>query len=249
MPTLREQIERMSVLIPDCGDFRSVERWRPRDVAVTSSFIGAAAQLPELSVQVDEGLRWAHRVSGPRPSKERVVQLAIDWLAVNLGLKILNLIPGRVSIEVDARISHDPRAMVERSRWLITHFDRGGAPRSRVLMRVPGTWEGIRAAEALEREGIHTIVTLVFGMHQSVAAAEARATAIAPLVGRSLDWHRRANGVESYPVTEDPGISMVKRMYNYLKQNGYGTEVVAGSFRSVEQIIELAGCDRLLAAP
>jgi transaldolase len=249
MPTLREQIERMSVIIPDCGDYRSVERFRPRDVAVTSSFVSAAAQLPEMLPAVDEGLRWAQRVSGVRPPEHRVVRLAIDWLAVNLGLKVLAVIPGRISLEIDARLAMDPRAIIERARWLVHHLEQGGAPRARIVMRIPGTWEGIRAAELLEREGIHTAITLVFGMHQAVAAAEAKATVIAPLVGRIVDWHRKATGTESYPAAEDPGVSMVKRMYHYLKQYGYGTELVAGSFRNLEEVTELAGCDRLLVAP
>jgi transaldolase len=251
MPNLREQLERMSVLVADCGDYRTVERFRPRDVAITASFLSNSAQLPEHTVIVEEGLKWAQRATAGegRPQASRVVQLAIDWLAFQLGLKVLQVIPGRISIEIDARLAGDPRAIVERARWLVHHFDSAGVPRSRVLVRVPGTWEGIRAVEALEREGIHTVVTLVFGMHQAVAAAEAKATVIAPLVGRIVDWHRKATGAESFPVSEDPGVSLTRRMYNYLKQHGYGTEVMAGSFRNVEEVTELAGCDRLLVAP
>jgi transaldolase len=249
MPTLREQIDRMSVLTADTGDYRTVERFRPRDVAITASFITAASQLPELPTIVDEALRWSQRVSGERPPENRVIGLAIDWLAVNLGLRVLAIIPGRISLEIDARLAADPRAMVERARWMISHFDNAGVARARVLVRIPGTWEGIRAAEALEKEGIHVVITLVFGMHQAVAAAEARATMIAPLVGRIVDWHRKQSGIESYPPAEDPGVSLVKRMYNYLHHHGYGTEVMAGSFRNVEEITELAGCDRLLVAP
>lgn len=249
MPTLREQIERMSVLTADTGDYRSVERLRPRDVAVTASFLTAASQLPELAGIVDEGLRWAQRVAGDRPPENRVVGLTIDWMAVNLGVRILALIPGRISVEIDARLAGDQRAMVERARWMIGHFDNAATPRNRVLVRIPATWEGLRAAEALEKEGIHTLMTLVFGMHQAVAAAEARATMIAPLVGRIVDWHRKASGIEVYPAAEDPGVSLVKRMYNYIHHHGYGTEVMAGSFRNVEEITELAGCDRLLVAP
>ena len=252
MPNLREQLERMSVLVADCGDYRTVERFRPRDVAISASFLSNSAQLPEHAVIVDEGLKWAQRAATAgtaRPRADRVVQLAIDWLAFQLGLKVLSVIPGRISIEIDARLAGDPRAIIERARWLVHHFDSAGIPRSRVLVRVPGTWEGIRAVEALEREGIHTVVTLVFGMHQAVAAAEAKATVIAPLVGRIVDWHRKASGAESFPVSEDPGVSLVRRMYNYLKHHGYGTEVMAASFRNVEEVIELAGCDRLLVAP
>ncbi len=249
MATLRDQLERMSVLIPDTGDYRSVERFRPRDVAITSSFISAAAQLPEHSAMVEEGLRWAQRVSGVRPPRDHVVRLAVDWLTVHFALRALQLIPGRVSFEIDVRLAADVRLVVERARWLMGHFDAAAAPRARVQARIPGTWEGIRAAEILEKEGIHTCITLCFGMHQLVAAAEARATSVSPLVGRVVDWHRKQTGTESYLPAEDPGVSLVKRMYNYLKFHGYGTEIVAGSFRNVEEVIELAGCDRLLVAP
>jgi transaldolase len=249
MPNLREQLERMSVVIPDTGDYRSVERFRPRDVAITSSFVTAAAQLPEHSAMVEQALRWAQRVSGTRPPRDHVVRLAIDWLTVHLGIRVLTMIPGRVSFEVDVRLAADVRQVVERARWLVSHFDASGAPRSRVLARIPGTWEGIRAAEILEKEGIHTHITLVFGMHQLAAAAEARATAMSPMVGRVVDWHRKQSGIESYSATDDPGVSLVKRMYNYLKFHGYGTEIVASGFRNVDEVIELAGVDRLLVAP
>ncbi len=249
MPTLREQLERMSVLVPDCGDYRSVERFRPRDVAITSGLLINSSQLPEHAAIVEEGLRWAQLAAGERPLRDHVVQLAVDWLSFQIGVRILQIIPGRISMEIDARLAGDTRAIVERARWLIQHFDSAGVARNRVLMRVPGTWEGVRAVEALAREGIHSVVTLVFGMHQAVAAAEAGATLIQPLVGRIVDWHRRASGMDGYPAVEDPGVSMVKRMYNYLRHFGYGTEIMAGSFRNVEEVTELAGCDRLLVAP
>jgi transaldolase len=249
MANLREQLERMSVLIPDTGDYRTVERLRPRDLAITSSFVTAAAQLPEHAATVDEALRWAQRVSGVRPPRDHVVRLAIDWLTVNMALRALNIIPGRASFEVDVRLAADTRLVVEKVRWLMNHLDQSGASRARMLARIPGTWEGIRAAEILEKEGIHTHITLVFGMHQVVAAADARATSIGPLVGRIVDWHRKQSGIELYAPAEDPGVSLVKRMYNYLKFHGYGTEVVAGSFRNVEEVMELAGCDKLVVAP
>ena len=249
MPNLREQLERMSVTIPDTGDFRTVERFRPRDVAITSSFVTAAVQLVEHSQMVDEAMRWAQLAAGKRPTRDHVVRLAIDWMTVHLGLKILQIIPGRVSFEVDVRLAGDIRQVVERVRWLVNHFDQAGAPRSRILARIPGTWQGIRAAEILEKEGIHTHISLVFGMHQLAAAADARATAVGPMLGRVVDWHRRQSGIESYAAADDPGVSLLKRMYNYLKFHGYGTELVACSFRNVEEVVELAGCDRLLVAP
>ncbi len=168
---------------------------------------------------------------------------------MQLALRVLAVIPGRVAIDIDARIAVNVGAIVDRARWLFGHLDGAGAQRSRLLARIPATWEGIRAAEILEREAIHCCLTLVFGMHQAVAAAEAGAAMIAPLVGRIVDWHRRASGMETYAPAEDPGVLLVKRIYNYYKHHGHPTEVMAGSFRNVEQVIALAGCDRLLVAP
>lgn len=250
MVTLREQLERMSVLVLDTGDFRSVEKFRPRDVTISASFVSAAAQLPEFAGPVEEGLKWAQRAAGqPMPPRDYVVRLAVDWLTVNLGVKVLGIIPGRIALDVDARLAGDVRSVIERARWLFSHLEAAGAQRSRILARVPATWEGIRAAEILEKEGIHTCVTLVFGMHQAVAAAHAGVTLIAPLVGRIVDWHRKATGLEAYAAVEDPGVSFVKRIFNYYKHFGLSTEIMAASFRNLEEITELAGCDRLLVAP
>lgn len=250
MSTLRDQLERMSIVITDIGDFRSVEKFRPRDIVLSSSFIASAAQLPELATAVDEGLKWAQRAAGNNmPPRDYVVRLGIDWLAVQLGIRLLGVIPGRIAIDLDARLANDVRGLVERARWLMSHFDAGGAPRSRVLMRIPATWEGIRSAEILEKEGVHTCLTLVFGMHQAVAAAEARATLVSPLVGRVVDWHRHQSGIEVYSPAEDPGCAFVRRIYNYYKHHNFSTEVMAGSFRNLEEVTELAGCDRLLVAP
>jgi transaldolase len=250
MSTLRDQLERMSIVITDIGDYRSVEKFRPRDVVLSSAFVAAAAQLPEFGPAVDEGLKWAQRAAGNNmPPRDYVVRLGVDWLTVQLGLRLLALIPGRIAVDVDVRLASDVRALVERARWLLSHFDAAGTPRNRALVRIPATWEGIRAAEILEKEGIHSCLTLIFGMHQAVAAAEANATLVAPLVGRIVDWHRRATGIEAYSPAEDPGVALVKRIYNYFKAFNHSTEVMAGSFRNLEEITELAGCDRLLVAP
>jgi transaldolase len=249
MASLRAELERMSVVVVDTGDYRSVEKFRPRDVTISASFVSAALQLPELAGALDEGLKWAQLAAGPHTPKSSVVRLAVDWLTVQLGLRVLAAIPGRIGLDIDARMAENVGAMVDRARWLYSHFDTAQTPRARLLARIPATWEGIRAAELLEKEGIHTCLTLVFGMHQAVPAAEARVSMIAPLVGRVVDWHRKQSGMETYAPAEDPGVLFVKRIYNYYKQNGYATEVMAASFRNVEQVIELAGCDRLLVAP
>jgi transaldolase len=249
MASLRAELERMSVVVIDTGDFRSVEKFRPRDVTIGPSFVSAALQLPELASALDEGLKWAQLAAGAQTRRETVVRLAVDWLTVQLGLRVLNVIPGRIAVEIDARLADNVGQIVDRARWLYSHFDTAQTPRARLLARIPATWEGIRAAELLEKEGIHTCLTLIFGMHQAVPAAEARVTLIAPLVGRIVDWHRKQSGMENYAAAEDPGVLFVKRVYNYYKQYGYATEVMASSFRNVEQVTELAGCDRLLVAP
>jgi transaldolase len=249
MPTLRAELERMSIVVVDTGDYRSVEKFKPRDVTISASFVSAALQLPEYAAAVDEGLKWAQLAAGTTTRRDPIVRLAVDWMTVQLGLRVLNMIPGRIGIDIDARLAENVGAMVDRARWMYSHFDTAGAPRSRLLARVPATWEGIRAAEILEKEGIHCCLTLVFGMHQAAPAADARVTMIAPLVGRIVDWHRKQSGMENYAPAEDPGVLFVKRVYNYYKLHGYATEIMAGSFRNVEEVTELAGCDRLLVAP
>jgi transaldolase len=197
---------------------------------------------------VDGALRWAEKKAGGAESK-RIVGLAVDRLAVDFGLRILDLVPGRVSTEVDARLSYDIAATVAKGRYLVQLYEAAGAPRERVLIKIAATWEGIRAAEILEREGIHTNLTLLFGMHQAVACAEAGVRLISPFVGRILDWYKKVTGRESFPADEDPGVLSVRRIYDYYKKFGYGTEVMGASFRNAGEIVELAGCDLLTIAP
>ena len=249
MASLRAELERMSVVVIDTGDYRSVEKFKPRDVTISASFVSAALQLPEFAAALDEGMKWAQMAAGLHTRRETVVRLACDWLTVQLGLRVLNMIPGRIAIDIDARLANNVGSIVDRARWLYSHFDTAQVPRARLMARIPATWEGIRAAELLEKESIQCCLTLVFGMHQAVPAAEARVTMISPLVGRIVDWHRKQSGMEAYAPAEDPGVLLVKRIYYYYKQNGYATEVMACSFRNVEQVTELAGCDRLLVAP
>jgi transaldolase len=246
--TLLQQLTSMTVTVADTGDIRSIEQYKPRDATTNPSLITAAAQMPEYKDIVDGALRWAEGKAQSNESK-RVVAFAIDRLAVEFGLRILGIVPGRVSTEVDARLSYDTEATIQKGRALIAMYEAAGASKNRVLIKIASTWEGIRAAEVLEKEGIHCNLTLLFGMHQAIACAEAGVTLISPFVGRILDWYKKQTGKESYPAEEDPGVVSVKRIYDYYKKFGYKTEVMGASFRNTGEIVELAGCDLLTIAP
>jgi transaldolase len=246
--TLLEQLNTMTVTVADTGDINSIQKFRPRDATTNPSLITTAAQMPEYREIVDGALRWAgSKAAGG--DNEHIIRLAVDRLAVDFGLRILQIVSGRVSTEVDARLSYDTAATVEKGRYLIQLYEAAGIPRERVLIKVASTWEGIRAAEILERSGIHCNLTLLFGLHQAVACAEAGARLISPFVGRILDWHKKDTGRDSYPAPEDPGVLSVHRIYNYYKKFGHKTEVMGASFRNLGEIIELAGCDLLTIAP
>jgi transaldolase len=245
--TLLQQLAAMTVLVADSGDFNSIKKLKPRDATTNPSLITAAAQMPEYADVVDGALRWAQAEA--QGDESRVIALAVDRLAVEFGLRILDIVPGRVSTEVDARLSFDTARTVDKARYLIGLYEAAGARRDRVLIKIASTWEGIRAAEILEKEGIHCNLTLLFGMHQAVACAEAGVTLISPFVGRILDWYKHAEGRDSYPPAEDPGAISVARIYNYFKRHGHKTEVMGASFRNLGEIVELAGCDLLTIAP
>jgi transaldolase len=246
--SLLDQLSEMTVVVADTGDIQSIRRFRPRDATTNPSLITAAAQMPEYAPIVDEALLWSRREAGPSAKKEEVLKRAVDRLAVEFGLRILAIVPGRVSTEVDARLSFDTKATVEKAHALIKQYEVGGASRSRVLIKIASTWEGIRAAEILEKEGIHCNLTLLFGIHQAVACAEAKATLISPFVGRILDWYKKDTG-RDYTPAEDPGVLSVTRIYRYFKRHGHATEVMGASFRNLGEITELAGCDLLTIAP
>ncbi len=197
---------------------------------------------------MDDTLKTARNELGKDADESAVVTLAFDRLAVAFGLKILEIVPGRVSTEVDARLSYDTEATLEKARYLISEYEKAGVSRDRILIKIASTWEGIKAAEVLEKEGIHCNLTLLFGMHQAVACAEANVTLISPFVGRILDWYKKETGKE-YAPTEDPGVISVTRIYNYYKKFGHKTEVMGASFRNIGEICELAGCDLLTISP
>jgi transaldolase len=244
-----EQLSQMTTIVSDTGDINAIRKFKPRDSTTNPSLIMAAAQMAEYAPLIDQSLAWSKKEVGAGGSKEAVVRRAIDRLSVEFGLRILEIIEGRVSTEVDARISLDTQASIEKARTLIKQYEAAGMSRERVLIKLASTWEGIKAAEVLEREGIHCNMTLLFGMHQAVAAAEAGVTLISPFVGRILDWYKKSTGKASYEPAEDPGVLSVARIYNYFKRFGYKTQVMGASFRNLGEITELAGCDLLTIAP
>jgi transaldolase len=247
--SLLDALSQMTVVVADTGDINAIRKFKPRDATTNPSLIMAAAQMKEYAPLVDEALGWAKAQLGAGAKKEAIVGGAIDRLSIEFGLRILGIIAGRVSTEVDARLSFDTEKTIEKARVLIGQYEKVGTSRQRVLIKIASTWEGIRAAEVLEKEGIHCNMTLLFGTHQAVACAEAGATLVSPFVGRILDWYKKSTGKAEYAPPEDPGVQSVSRIYHYFKHFGYKTEVMGASFRNLGEIIELAGCDLLTIAP
>jgi len=245
---LLEQLREMTVVVADTGDIQAIKKFTPRDATTNPSLITAAAQMPEYQEIVDETLKQARVDAGANASDQDVAKLAFDRLAVSFGKKILEIVPKRVSTEVDARLSYDTEATIEKGRYLISEYEKDGISRERILIKIASTWEGIKAAEVLEKEGIHCNLTLLFGLHQAIACAEAGATLISPFVGRILDWYKKDTG-RDYTPQEDPGVQSVTTIYNYYKKFGYNTEVMGASFRNIGEITELAGCDLLTISP
>jgi transaldolase len=243
--SLLESLKRYTVVVADTGNIDAIAQYRPQDATTNPSLLLKAAQQPEYRHLVDEALHMAEQTAG---SEAERTDAFMDRLSVAFGAEILDIIPGRVSTEVDARFSFDTEATVEKARRLISLYAERGIPRERVLIKIGSTWEGIRAAERLEREGIGCNLTLLFSFAQAVACAEAGVTLISPFVGRIYDWHRKARGAE-IPSHEDPGVASVTRIYNYFKKFDYPTQVMGASFRKVDQIIQLAGCDLLTISP
>lgn len=246
---LLDQLKKMTVVVADTGDIGAIAKFTPRDATTNPSLITAAAQMPEYQEIVNNTLLKAKQDLGAGAKEADILTLAFDRLAVSFGLKILEIIPGRVSTEVDARLSYDTEATLNKARGLIAQYEAAGVGKERVLIKIASTWEGIRAAEILEKEGIHCNLTLLFGIHQAIACAEAGVTLISPFVGRILDWYKKETGRDSYAPAEDPGVVSVTNIYNYYKKFGYKTEVMGASFRNLGEITELAGSDLLTISP
>ncbi len=248
MATLLEQLKKVTTVVADTGDINSIEKFKPTDSTTNPSLIAAAAEKPEYASIVDDVLKDAREKAGSSASDKDVAAFAFKTLAVAFGRKILDIVPGRVSTEVDARMSYDREKTLEQARDIIKQYDAAGIPRERVLVKIASTWEGIKAAEILEQEGIHCNLTLLFGLHQAIACAEAKVTLVSPFVGRILDWYKKDTG-KDYTGAEDPGVQSVTKIYNYYKKFGYKTQVMGASFRNIGEITELAGCDLLTIAP
>ena len=245
---LLEQLRTYTVLVADTGDIEAMEQFRPQDATTNPSLITAAAQMPQYQPIVDGVILDARKELGQGATGQAVANRAFQRLAIAFGRKILAIVPGRVSTEVDARLSYDTQATIAQARSIIAQYDAAGIGRERILVKIASTWEGIRAAEVLEKEGIHCNLTLLFGLHQAIAAAEAGATLVSPFVGRILDWYKKDTGRE-FSGAADPGVQSVTKIYNYYKHFGFKTQVMGASFRNMGEIEELAGCDLLTISP
>jgi transaldolase len=244
MKSKLEQLREMTVVVADTGDLEAMRAWRPQDATTNPSLLLKAAQLPQYRQLLEEAVRSAHAAGSRHAASD-----AADRLAVAIGAEILSIVPGRVSTEVDARLSFDTMATVTRARRLVALYAARGIGRERILIKIASTWEGIAAARILEQEGINTNLTLLFSLAQAVAAAEAGAFLISPFVGRILDWHvARGNG-RAYTAEDDPGVLSVTRIWQYFRRHGHATVVMGASFRNTGEIEQLAGCDRLTISP
>ena len=246
MTTQLDSLRSMTVVVADTGDIDAIKKYQPQDATTNPSLILSASALPQYAPLIDEAVAYAKAQSA---DKAQQLIDAEDKLAVNIGLEILKIVPGRISTEVDARLSYDTQATVEKARKLIALYNAAGISNDRILIKIASTWQGIRAAEILEKEGINCNLTLLFSEAQARACAEAGVYLISPFVGRILDWYKANTDKKEYAPAEDPGVISVTKIYNYYKEYGYKTVVMGASFRNVGEIIELAGCDRLTIAP
>lgn len=246
MTTQLDSLRSMTVVVADTGDIEAIKKYQPQDATTNPSLILSASALPQYAPLIDEAIAYAKAQSA---DKAQQLVDAEDKLAVNIGLEILKIVPGRISTEVDARLSYDTQATVEKARKLIALYNAAGISNERILIKIASTWQGIRAAEILEKEGINCNLTLLFSEAQARACAEAGVYLISPFIGRILDWYKANSDKKEYAPSEDPGVISVTKIYNYYKAHGYNTVVMGASFRNVGEIVELAGCDRLTIAP
>jgi len=240
-----EQLKKLTTIVVDTGDIESIKKFAPTDATTNPSLILSAAQKPHYKHLIEEAVESSKKANS---SEERRI-LLMDQLFVNFGVEILKLIPGRVSTEVDARLSFDTEASIKKAHALIELYKQAGIEKERILIKLASTWEGAEAARVLEKEGIHCNMTLMFSMAQAIACAEAKATLISPFVGRIFDWYKKHDNVSGYVPAEDPGVQSVTQIYNYYKKFGYKTQVMGASFRNTDEILELAGCDLLTISP
>lgn len=244
--TKLEQLRKMTTIVVDTGDIESIKKYRPTDATTNPSLIGSAIQKPEYKSLIDDAVQYS-RKKAKTPSERG--SLLIDKLFVNVGAEILKIIPGRVSTEVDPRLSFDVEGSIKKAQSFIALYEEMGISRERILVKLASTWEGGKAAKELEKMGIHCNMTLLFSMPQAIHCAESHATLISPFVGRILDWFKEHDKVAGYPPAEDPGVKSVTQIYHYFKKFGYSTQIMGASFRNKEEILELAGCDLLTISP
>lgn len=238
-------LRKHTTIVADTGDIEAIAKFAPTDATTNPSLILKAANNPAYRHLIDEAIQFGSKGKTSDAKREMIM----EKLFVNFGLEILKLIPGRVSTEVDARLSFDKEGSVKKGKRFIELYEEAGIPRERILIKLASTWEGIQAAIELEKEGIHCNMTLLFTLGQGIACAEAGATLISPFVGRIFDWYKKADKRDSYPPAEDPGVKSVTTLYNYLKHFGYPIQIMGASFRNVDQILELCGCDLLTISP
>ncbi|GGI69000.1 transaldolase [Shewanella gelidii] len=245
MATTLEQLKSLTTIVADTGDIEAIKRYHPQDATTNPSLILKASEIPEYAPLIDDAIAWAKSQSNLLP--QQIID-AGDKLAVNIGVEALKLVPGRISTEVDARLSFDKQGSIEKAHKLIRLYKEAGIDKSRILIKLAATWEGICAAKELELEGVNCNLTLLFSFAQARACAEAHVYLISPFVGRILDWYKKDTG-QDYSAKDDPGVLSVTEIYNYYKQHDYKTVVMGASFRNTGEIIELAGCDRLTIGP
>ena len=241
-----ELLKEMTVVVADTGDIEAMKTYKPEDATTNPSLVLAASKLPQYASLIDDAINYAKAKTS---NKDEQLIEAADKLAVNIGLEILKLVPGRISTEVDARFSYDTEKTIQKAKKIIGLYNEAGIKNDRILIKIASTWQGIKAAEILEKEGINCNLTLLFSQAQAVACAEAGVTLISPFVGRILDWYKANTDTKEYAPEQDPGVISVTKIYNYYKQYGYKTIVMGASFRNLGEITELAGCDRLTIAP
>ena len=240
------QLKKLSTVVADTGDVEAIKKFQPQDATTNPSLLLKAASLDNYQHLLIEATDWAKKQTD---NQQKQAEMACDKLSVLVGLEVLKIVPGRISTEVDSRLSFDTNASIKKAQQLIALYNEAGISNDRILIKLAATWEGIKAAEQLERQGINCNLTLLFSFAQAQACAEAGVYLISPFVGRILDWYKKQTGITYYPAQEDPGVLSVTKIYNYYKQQDYKTIVMAASFRSVEEVLALAGCDRLTISP
>lgn len=240
------QLKKHTTIVADTGDLTAIAKFRPLDATTNPSLITAAAEQPENKALLEDAYAQAKKEGYV---SDELIERTIDILTVKFGVEILKLIDGRVSTEVDASLSYDTEATVQKAKELLALYKDYGIDKNRILIKIASTWDGIQAAKILEAEGVHCNLTLLFGLHQAKACADAKVTLVSPFVGRILDWYKKNENVDHYPIEQDPGVNSVKKIFEYYKTHGIKTEVMGASFRSIEQVIALTGCDLLTVAP